>query len=151
VNLVSIFNISQVFTVSEKYLECRAVHDILGFAECECVFPWSSAKDRVRCVNQTWPSAAFAVLMFNEFFFGALQRKEVDELAEHYRQRMAKVAAKTPQTNDFALVLQPMFSDFRIPDISFLSRLDCFHPDVKAHQQMVCVMIIELSWCLICC
>src|SRR5205085_2889793 len=33
VNLVSIFNISQVFEVSEKELYCRGVHDILGFLE----------------------------------------------------------------------------------------------------------------------
>jgi len=70
VNMVSIFNISQVFKVSEKELYCRGVHDILGFLEvrylltlfhrttqansipsslqCECVFPFKGGDALVR-------------------------------------------------------------------------------------------------------
>jgi len=37
---------------------------------------------------------------------------------------------------DFAVVVQPFFQDFLIPDWTYLSRVDCFHPSRKAHQNV---------------
>lgn len=127
VNLVSIFNISQVFNITENSLQCEATHgssmmhlflvslsvflpDVLGFLECECIFPFS-------------PNAT-------------MMRAKVDSVAGAYRDRMRKVALSTPSTSDFALVLQPMFSNMKVPGLNFISSLDCFHPSLEAHQQM---------------
>jgi len=89
---------------------------------------------------------------------------------------MAKVVASTPRRDDFALVLQPMFSDMAIPGMDFLSQLDwfvilpilpssttntdrqSFHPSLEAHQQMAIALWNTMQlparyvvlWCCCC-
>jgi phospholipase B1 len=109
VNLVSIFNISGVFEISLSSDYCSGVHDILGFAECECAFSWTD---------------------------GDYYRQKMDLIAVEYRKAMANAAAEIPQTDTFAIVYQPMFTDLAIPGLEFLSTLDCFHPSLLAHQQL---------------
>lgn len=79
VNLVSIFNISGVFEISLSSDYCSGVHDILGFAECECAFSWTD---------------------------GDYYRQKMDLIAVEYRKAMANAAAEIPQTDTFAIVYQ---------------------------------------------
>jgi len=108
VNLVSIFNISGVYTIALNNTYCRTLHNLL-FWECDCAFiPFS----------------------------GEAHRKRMDDTAAAYRDVMRKVASQTPVTDSFALIVQPMFTNLIIPGLEFLSTLDCFHPSLVAHQNM---------------
>jgi len=107
VNLVSIFNISGVYTIALNNTYCRTLHHIF-FSECDCAFYWSSDN---------------------------AYRRKMDDMAAAYRDVLKKVAKDTPVTDSFALIYQPMFSDLDI-QLDFLSSLDCFHPSKFAHQQM---------------
>merc|ERR1719353_679866 len=37
---------------------------------------------------------------------------------------------------DFGVVVQPILSEMDIPDYTYLSTFDCFHPSLLAHQQI---------------
>lgn len=42
---------------------------------------------------------------------GAENRQKMDLMAQAYNQRIRKIVSDTPVTDDFALILQPCFSD----------------------------------------
>jgi len=111
VNIVGIFNISQVYNLSLKKKSCATLHRDL-FIECDCVFSPLANKTRTK----------------------------VDIYAQAYNQKAREIAAyyNTQNLTDFAVVFQPFGTDAKLSqfDISFLSDLDCFHPSKSAHQIM---------------
>jgi len=111
VQIVEIFNISQVYDLSLKTKACAAIHRAV-FIECDCIFSPSA--------NRT--------------------RQEVDEFAQSYNERSRRVAANYQKLNypDFAVVAQPFGRNTKIRDqpTALLSTLDCFHPSLMAHEGM---------------
>ena len=112
VNMMLIFNISQVYEVSRKSLYCKDFHSII-FEECICAFS---------PIN------------------GEKNREIIDLYAEKYRDITKNIVNNINSNNNktFRIMLQPTLS---IPNLSkfpinYLSTLDCFHPSLLAHQSM---------------
>jgi len=63
------------------------------------------------------------------------QRQAVLDAQNEYANRIFKIGNDTQwRTNDFAVVVQPFLINSRIPDQTYLSAADCFHPSVKGHE-----------------
>eukprot|EP01113_Clastostelium_recurvatum_P050823 TRINITY_DN971_c0_g1_i1.p1 TRINITY_DN971_c0_g1~~TRINITY_DN971_c0_g1_i1.p1 ORF type:complete len:368 (-),score=69.39 TRINITY_DN971_c0_g1_i1:122-1225(-) len=113
VNLVEMFNISQVYTLSLTNSKCKFVHRTLP-VECDCAFTPGAKGDQ--------------------------QRVFMDTLAQQYNARIRSIVSDYASKNytEFAVVDQPMGRDTKISTfpIDFLSTLDCFHPSKVAHGMM---------------
>merc|ERR1712096_226747 len=59
-----------------------------------------------------------------------VQRVTVEDNANLYE------IAKGFATKDFAVVVQPGMDMMSVPDWTYLSRFDCFHPALITHQQV---------------
>jgi len=112
VNLIQLFNLSQVYTLSLQSPTCKTIHRTL-FVECDCLFQ---------------PDAN-----------GAKTRQEMDDYVQGYNQRIIAIAksyyGKYPE---FAAVAQVFGSNTNLTGmpLGMLSSLDCFHPSLFAHQHM---------------
>eukprot|EP00817_Percolomonadidae_sp_ATCC50343_P000975 CAMPEP_0117420510 /NCGR_PEP_ID=MMETSP0758-20121206/1830_1 /TAXON_ID=63605 /ORGANISM="Percolomonas cosmopolitus, Strain AE-1 (ATCC 50343)" /LENGTH=306 /DNA_ID=CAMNT_0005202163 /DNA_START=174 /DNA_END=1094 /DNA_ORIENTATION=+ len=104
VNIVSLFNISGVHTASEESAYCKVVHDIV--AECACM---SKHGDEGRLIMDQ------NAMKINELLVDVERRWQAKD------------------TPGFGLALQPFTWQMVVPDLSFLSSLDCFHPSVSAN------------------
>lgn len=111
VQIVEMFNVSQVYNLSLQTAYCKDVHRV-AFVECDCVFRPDGAKDRA----------------------------EIDSRAQAFNGRARSVAnyfqgLKDPQ---FTVVTQPFGRDTAIATwpTTALSTLDCFHPSLATHQAM---------------
>ena len=113
VNVMLMFNVSQVYEVSLRSKRCEEIHSDF-FVECSCAFLNTSE--------------------------GNERRKEMDEAAVAYNQRLEKVVNEFSQnrSDEFAAVIQPAFRDGLAKNLptDFVSSLDCFHPSLLAHQAM---------------
>jgi len=107
VNVVTMFNISSVYTVSDPYFYCRTFHEIA--VECKCL--WHD---------------------------GDQGRRQMDDATAALVKVVNQVVAKWATKNfpDFAVVEQPYMEGFTVPNIEWLSPVDCFHPSVMAHKFM---------------
>jgi phospholipase B1, membrane-associated len=66
-------------------------------------------------------------------------RQKMVEYAKEYNRRMEKLTKwwnANRQRKDFFIGLQPIFQHARVPDSSFSSQYDCFHPSAKANAQI---------------
>lgn len=113
VNVMLMFNVSQVYQVSLRSKRCETIHSDF-FVECSCAFLNTSS--------------------------GTKRRQEMDEAALAYNQRLEKVVKEFSAngSDDFAAVIQPAFRDGSADKLptDFISTLDCFHPSLLAHQAM---------------
>lgn len=111
VQIVEMFNLSQVYNLSMKSNVCKDIHRV-GFIECECIFRPDGAK----------------------------LRAEVDEHVQLYNARSRKVATHFQSLNDpqFTVITQPFARDTALATfpIEAISTLDCFHPSLTTHQAM---------------
>jgi len=111
VNIIDIFNLSQVYTLSLQKPYCKDLHRDL-FIECDCAFS--------PLANKT--------------------RTEMDIYSQAYNQKARELARYYQSQNltDFAVVMQTFGQNAAIDklDIDFLSTLDCFHPSQIAHEIM---------------
>lgn len=112
VNLVPLFNISQVYDLSlQEHLPCLNTSRSL-FVQCDCLFQAGA---------------------------GPL-RETIDVLTLQLNQRAQNVANfyQYKAYGDFAVVVQPFFTNTYVPDLpaSFLSSLDCFHPSEQGQEAM---------------
>jgi len=111
VQIVEIFNLSQVYDLSLKTKQCAAIHRAV-FIECDCIFS--------PLANRT--------------------RQAVDEYAQAYNERSRGLAAYYQKQNypDFTVVAQPFGRNTKIRDqpTTLLSTLDCFHPSLMGHEGM---------------
>lgn len=116
VNLVPMFNLSQVYEISLKSKHCIDVHRLLPI-ECICAFAPGEEGDKLR--------------------------RDLDERVVQYNQRILKVADEySGKYKEFAAVAQPCFMNARhesLP-ITIISTLDCFHPSLFMHELMAKVM-----------
>jgi len=64
-------------------------------------------------------------------------RKYLDEVLQAYNGRLWKIRKDWQSKNltEFAVVIQPFTIGLKIPDFSYLSDLDCFHPSLLANQK----------------
>eukprot|EP01119_Soliformovum_irregulare_P007145 TRINITY_DN19544_c0_g1_i1.p1 TRINITY_DN19544_c0_g1~~TRINITY_DN19544_c0_g1_i1.p1 ORF type:complete len:351 (+),score=86.50 TRINITY_DN19544_c0_g1_i1:1563-2615(+) len=108
VNILDIFNISQVYELSLQSEWCSDIHRGLPL-ECGCAF---------------------------DPIDGAANRKKMDDMSVAYNERTRLVVSKLAPSKEFAVVIQPCFEDGKIPALSWLSTLDCFHPSLVAHGGM---------------
>lgn len=60
----------------------------------------------------------------------------MDNVAAQYRQIITNVVNKIQRRSDFAVVIQPVLSQGKIPGIEYLSNLDCFHPSHFGHRSL---------------
>lgn len=60
----------------------------------------------------------------------------MDLMANMFRDTISKVAQLFPNRQDWALVIQPILSQGKIPNINYLSTLDCFHPSLIGHRAL---------------
>lgn len=111
VQIVELFNLSQVYDLSLKTKICTDIHRVV-FIECDCLFSPGA--------NQT--------------------RQQVDEYAQAYNAKSRALAAQYQKLNypDFTVVTQPFGRNAMIKDMptDLLSTLDCFHPSLIAHEGM---------------
>jgi len=68
----------------------------------------------------------------------AKKRALVTTATKAYRETAFKLALKYNQRNStqFAVVVQPFLTNTNIPDRSYLSPADCFHPSAKGHEAL---------------
>eukprot|EP01102_Stenamoeba_stenopodia_P015067 TRINITY_DN5093_c0_g1_i1.p1 TRINITY_DN5093_c0_g1~~TRINITY_DN5093_c0_g1_i1.p1 ORF type:complete len:381 (-),score=87.81 TRINITY_DN5093_c0_g1_i1:96-1238(-) len=109
VNIVTMFNISQVWTVHETSDYCRFMWDTFCKSECGCITDNSTEKDRLM----------------------------MDMTSMAFNERIYKVAEEWQAKNipTFTVKVQPFTQNLTIPadlGLDFLSRLDCFHPSAYA-------------------
>ena len=107
VNVVQIFNLSSVYEVSKGSPYCKNVHGDFPL-ECECDFST------------------------------AAHRALADDMASKFRTQIGISVnkAKTKSRQDWTVVLQPILSQGKIPDITYLSDLDCFHPSAYGQRAL---------------
>jgi len=103
-NLIPFFGLAQIYNLTKPYLNCQFVHSL--FDECSCMYSQ----------NQ-------------------VDRNNMDIVGAEYNKVMFTLAKQwTGVYDDFAVVVQPGNIGFVVPDISFVSTLDCFHPSLYAHE-----------------
>ncbi|CAG8511946.1 324_t:CDS:2 [Funneliformis mosseae] len=106
VNLLGVFNVSQVYelTRGEKYCKLRRV---IGDYECSCAY---------------LPGA-----------LGDLNRKKMDETAMEYNKAIQNVVNyyASKHSDSFAVMYQPFDLDLLTFPVDGLSSLDCFHPSKR--------------------
>jgi phospholipase B1 len=111
VNVVEMFNLSQVYDLSLKTNRCAEIHRDL-WIECDCIFKSDAAKTRA----------------------------EVDEYVQAYNARSRGLAAYYQAFGDpqFMVVAQPFMRNTALKDqpTDILSTLDCFHPSLIAHEAL---------------
>ena len=108
VNLIPYGPMSRLKLLGQQNPMCSLVHAFAN--ECPCAF---------RARNQTDVTAMDnAVVAYNRVLHALA--KKYDRLRD-------------PQ---FAVVVQPFMQEAHIPDATFLSSLDCFHPSLLAHETM---------------
>lgn len=111
VNLVPMFNLSEVYTLGRKSFNC-VLHQRTFVFECECIFLPNATTTRV----------------------------VVDTYVQLYNQRLYKLADyyKKQNYSDFAAIIQPMLTQAHAAEypVEFLSTFDCFHPSLLAHQNL---------------
>eukprot|EP01089_Gocevia_fonbrunei_P016048 TRINITY_DN4888_c0_g1_i1.p1 TRINITY_DN4888_c0_g1~~TRINITY_DN4888_c0_g1_i1.p1 ORF type:complete len:357 (-),score=49.77 TRINITY_DN4888_c0_g1_i1:4-1074(-) len=107
-NVLPLFNISQVYYLSLNTSYCDDVHISLP-VECTCAFD-SDESNRIY----------------------------LDSVVQAYASRLAKLEKewKAKNLSDFIVQIQPFSQNLVIPNINYLSTLDCFHPSLLAHQQL---------------
>jgi len=105
VNILPMFNFSDIYLLTRNVSYCKDLHSVLP--ECHCAYNSDSNK-----------------------------RLYLDLVIQAYNKRIYAIAEKWQKKhlNDFIVTMQPLFINLIIPDISYLSTLDCFHPSLKAHQ-----------------
>jgi len=108
VNVLPMFNVSPVYNLGLNLTYCFEFHDIIPF-ECPCAFD-SDPQNR-------------------EYLDSVLQAYDAQlyKLADYY---------KAKNYSDFQVVIQPYTQYLVIPSADLLSTLDCFHPNLLAHQQL---------------
>jgi hypothetical protein len=106
VNIITMFNISQVWDIHMTSDYCRFMWDEVTSSECGCLTDHTTEK----------------------------QRKMMDEAAVKFNQRLYKIEDEWRAKNlsEFNVVVQPFFQNLVIPGIDFVSELDCFHPSADA-------------------
>uniref|UniRef100_A0A0G4HHV4 Uncharacterized protein n=1 Tax=Chromera velia CCMP2878 TaxID=1169474 RepID=A0A0G4HHV4_9ALVE len=111
INLVELFRVSQVYSLSRKSSFCKNIHRIFP-VECVCAFLPRS--------------------------FGDKFRDGMDKTVIRYNRVLREVAAEFQEEDDFAVNVNPALQkmDLDVFDTSFLSHLDCFHPSTMAYQYM---------------
>lgn len=57
-------------------------------------------------------------------------------MASLFRIQVQKSVSKAARRDDFAVVLQPVLSQGKIPSIEYLSDLDCFHPSAYGQRAL---------------
>jgi len=102
VNLVPVFKISDLYTVTHGNFFC----DVLHVFECPCA---QKSDETRKYIDTVAAGNAHAISLLGEEF-------------------------KAKQTKDFAVVVQPFGAGVRIPDKTYLSPLDCFHPARIGHE-----------------
>lgn len=102
------FNVSGVYYLTRNVSFCKDLHIVIPF-ECPCGFTPNLEK-----------------------------RTYMDSVLQAYNDRIYAIAQKwqNKHLNDFIVTLQPVTKNLIIPDISYLSTLDCFHPSQKAHEKL---------------
>jgi small subunit ribosomal protein S29e/phospholipase B1 len=111
VNVITIFNISGVWTAGEKSEYCRLLWDGITIGECSCLLRYGDA-----------------------------ERKTMDEFAVQYgivsASVVAQFASQTTKNPNFTAVIQPGISGLNVGEMGegFLSELDCFHPNLMANE-----------------
>ncbi|CAJ0755152.1 17277_t:CDS:2 [Entrophospora sp. SA101] len=110
VNLMGVFNVSQVYDVTHGQKYCRW-YDVpyINF-ECTCAFAPGE--------------------------FGVLNRKIMDDLAAKYNTILQNIVADYSklERNDFAIVHNRFDLNLTTFPIDGLSNIDCFHPSKKSHE-----------------
>jgi len=112
VNVLLMFNISQVYTVMMTSEYCKLAVNYVTSSECGCL------------TDHTTPAQREAMDVF-----GAAYNQKIYELEEAW-------AAKN--LTDFAVRVQPFLQDLSLAEvgIKFVSELDCFHPSGLADGAM---------------
>eukprot|EP00842_Homolaphlyctis_polyrhiza_P006609 jgi/Hompol1/694/HPOL_004602-RA len=114
VNVLLQFNVSQVWDLTHNDKECQLLRASGMVFECVCAF---------------LPGP-----------LGAHTRTKMDQLAQLYNERLLKIAKDYAFTDDpsFMMIIDPILSNVEISKwgIEYLSRTDCFHPDVAVHELM---------------
>lgn len=109
VNIVAMFNISQVYDISQSSDYCRVMWDTFCKTECGCLTDKSTPEDRLMMDNTS--------MAFNQ---------KIYQVAEEWQAR---------NLSTFTVKVQPFLQNLSIPleyGLDFLSRLDCFHPSWEA-------------------
>lgn len=91
-------------------------------------------------VNDTWCELLHKVAAecYCAFYGTPEQLQQMDQYAHEYGDRLDKLAAQWNAYgySDFGVTVQPFLTDSAIPDPSYLSKLDCFHPSELAHSKL---------------
>ncbi|KAL1919257.1 uncharacterized protein VTP21DRAFT_1949 [Calcarisporiella thermophila] len=108
VNIVGLFNVSNVYLAAQNDSYCKFLFEWAHLNPCRC------ASDNVD------------------------HRNYADELTREYNRRMRLVASEFSNATDFAVVVQPGLMDIDPTKYgqAFLSGLDCFHPNHCAQKVM---------------
>lgn len=108
VNLISMTNLTGLVTAEGAKEQCILQHAALTPVLCPCAFGSDEEAVHMDTVVQA----------NNQILF---------QIQDEIREKRLK---------DFAVIVQPGLQEMRIPDWTYLSRLDCFHPSLLAHQEV---------------
>lgn len=115
VSLIPMTNMTGMASAAGVDEHCKLRH-IITRKEVPCAFGTTAEGDQMNTITQEDNARLFA-------------------LQDIYRSK---------GLTDFAVVVQPFFQDFLIPDWTYLSRVDCFHPSLKAHQNVARALWMNL-------
>jgi phospholipase B1 len=117
VQLVPMFSLKSVSQVRADVLWCNAVGVARSaFNECACID---------KPISGDWGKP------------GEEQLNNLDATVDMFNQKISNLTREfNLQREDFAVIEQASFAGQSLPDSSYLSDLDCFHPSSKAHGAM---------------
>jgi len=107
VNVLPMFNVSQLYNLVDNVTYCRDVH--LAIGECDCAF----------AENET-------LRTYLDDLVQAFDDK-IEQIVATYR------AKNDPE---FGIMIQPFARNLLIPNKRYISDLDCFHPTIYGHQMI---------------
>jgi lysophospholipase L1-like esterase len=112
VNLYQLFNVSQLYDLTNNSPFCKERRSSILTSECRCAFEVGVDGDK--------------------------KRLAMDELTVAYNQKLFKIASEYKEMNstDFMVALDPAVTRFALKNVTldYLSNTDCFHPSRKAHE-----------------
>lgn len=113
VNLVSMLDLSHIHRIQQSKFGCKVEHELI-LRECGCIDRGDETELAQLDENVHWMNARF------------------HQFAADWRAKLEAQGRK-----DIAIVSQDFFEGLGPElDNSFLSKLDCFHPSAKAHQDL---------------
>ena len=135
-------------TLSKIYEKIpRVFVNLFNIFEDGLMDTWNNGKDVTYC-SRFWKVISFAIPCMVKS--DELRQKMV-QYSKEYNVRMSNLAKwwnNKREKKDFFIAVQPVLQHTRLPDLSYSSKFDCFHPSLKSNAELSITIwnSLQLPW-----